>query len=213
MDFLPENIQKYISDISQSESPILKDLNRYTNSKVILPRMLSGHVQGRFLSMISKLVNPEIIVEVGTYTGYSCLCLAEGLKKNGKIITIEKDEEFASIAKKFFDRSKYKEKISLLIEDATTAIENISEKIDLAFIDADKVNYTIYYDMLFPKLKIGGLIVADNVLWSGKVTEDVSDNETQSIKNFNTKVKNDERVENLIVGIRDGIMVCQKIKD
>ena len=175
--------------------------------------MLSGHVQGRFLSMISKLVNPEIIVEVGTYTGYSCLCLAEGLKKNGKIITIEKDEEFASIAKKFFDRSKYKEKISLLIEDATTAIENISEKIDLAFIDADKVNYSKYYDMLFPKLKIGGLIVADNVLWSGKVTEDVSDNETQSIKNFNTKVKNDERVENLIVGIRDGIMVCQKIKD
>ena len=213
MDFLPENIQKYISDISQSESPILKELNRYTNSKVILPRMLSGHVQGRFLSMISKLVNPEIIVEVGTYTGYSCLCLAEGLKKNGKIITIEKDEEFASIAKKFFDRSKYKEKISLLIEDATTAIENISEKIDLAFIDADKVNYTKYYDMLFPKLKIGGLIVADNVLWSGKVTEDVSDNETQSIKNFNIKVKNDERVENLIVGIRDGIMVCQKIKD
>ena len=213
MDFLPENIQKYISDISQSESPILKELNRYTNSKVILPRMLSGHVQGRFLSMISKLVNPEIIVEVGTYTGYSCLCLAEGLKKNGKIITIEKDEEFASIAKKFFDKSKYKEKISLIIEDATKAIENISEKIDLAFIDADKVNYTKYYDMLFPKLKIGGLIVADNVLWSGKVTEDVSDNETQSIKNFNTKVKNDERVENLIVGIRDGIMVCQKIKD
>ena len=213
MDFLPENIQKYIADISQSESPILKELNRYTNSKVILPRMLSGHVQGRFLSMISKLVNPEIIVEVGTYTGYSCLCLAEGLKKNGKIITIEKDEEFASIAKKFFDRSKYKEKISLLIEDATTAIENISEKIDLAFIDADKVNYTKYYDMLFPKLKIGGLIVADNVLWSGKVTKKVSDNETQSIKNFNTKVKNDERVENLIVGIRDGIMLCQKIKD
>ena len=213
MDFLPENIQKYISDISQSESLILKELNRYTNSKVILPRMLSGHVQGRFLSMISKLVNPEIIVEVGTYTGYSCLCLAEGLKKNGKIITIEKDEEFASIAKKFFDRSKFKEKISLLIEDATTAIENISEKIDLVFIDADKVNYSKYYDMLFPKLKIGGLIVADNVLWSGKVTEDVSDNETQSIKNFNTKVKNDESVENLIVGIRDGIMVCQKIKD
>ena len=213
MDFLPENIQKYISDNSQSESIILKELNRYTNSKVILPRMLSGHIQGRFLSMISKLVKPEIIVEVGTYTGYSCLCLAEGLKKNGKIITIEKDEEFASIAKKFFDRSKYKEKISLLIEDATTAIENISEKIDLAFIDADKVNYSKYYDMLFPKLKIGGLIVADNVLWSGKVTEDVSDNETQSIKNFNTKVKNDERVENLIVGIRDGIMVCQKIKD
>ena len=213
MDFLPENIQKYISDISQSESPILKELNRYTNSKVILPRMLSGHVQGRFLSMISKLVNPEIIVEVGTYTGYSCLCLAEGLKKNGKIITIEKDEEFASIAKKFFDRSKYKEKISLLIEDATTAIENISEKIDLAFIDADKVNYTKYYDMLFPKLKNGGLIIADNVLWSWKVTQKVIDDETQSIKNFNIKVKNDERVENLIVGIRDGIMVCQKIKD
>ena len=213
MDFLPENIQKYISDNSQSESIILKELNRYTNSKVILPRMLSGHVQGRFLSMISKLVNPEIIVEVGTYTGYSCLCLAEGLKKNGKIITIEKDEEFASIAGKFFDRSKYKEKISLIIDDATNVIENINEKIDLVFIDADKVNYSKYYDMLFPKLKIGGLIVADNVLWSGKVTEDVSDNETQSIKNFNTKVKNDERVENLIVGIRDGIMLCQKIKD
>tara|TARA_B100001057_G_scaffold498564_1_gene605964 strand:+ start:10621 stop:11262 length:642 start_codon:yes stop_codon:yes gene_type:complete len=213
MDFLPKNIQKYISDNSQSESLILKELNRYTNSKVILPRMLSGHVQGRFLSMISKLVNPEIIVEVGTYTGYSCLCLAEGLKKNGKIITIEKNEEFASIAKKFFDRSKYKEKISLLVEDATSAIENINEKIDLAFIDADKLNYTKYYDMLLPKLKAGGLIVADNVLWSGKVTEDVSDNETESIKNFNTKLKNDQRVENLIVGIRDGIMVCQKIKD
>ena len=129
MDFLPENIQKYISDNSQSESIILKELNRYTNSKVILPRMLSGHIQGRFLSMISKLVKPEIIVEVGTYTGYSCLCLAEGLKKNGKIITIEKDEEFASIAKKFFDRSNYKEKISLLIEDATKAIEISAKKL------------------------------------------------------------------------------------
>ena len=213
MDFLPENIQKYISDNSQSESLLLKELNRYTNSKVILPRMLSGHIQGRFLSMISKLVNPKIIVEVGTYTGYSCLCLAEGLKKNGKIITIEKNEEFASIAKKFLDRSKYKDKISLLVEDAASAIENINEKIDLAFIDADKLNYTKYYDMLFPKLKAGGLIVADNVLWSGKVTEEVCDNETQSIKNFNNKVKNDERVENLIVGIRDGLMVCQKIKD
>ena len=129
MDFLPENIQKYISDISQSESLILNELNRYTNSKVILPRMLSGHVQGRFLSMISKLVNPEIIVEVGTYTGYSCLCLAEGLKKNGKIITIEKDEEFASIAKKFFNRSKYKEKISLLIEDATMQLKTSTKKL------------------------------------------------------------------------------------
>jgi len=213
MDFLPENIQKYISDNSQSESLMLKELNRYTNSKVILPRMLSGHIQGRFLSMISKLVKPEVIIEIGTYTGYSCLCLAEGLKKNGKIITIEKDEEFASIANFFFSKSKYKDKISLLVEDATKAIENINEKIDLAFIDADKLNYTKYYDMLFPKLKTGGLIVADNVLWSGKVTEEVSDNETQSIKNFNSKVKNDERVENLIIGIRDGIMVCQKIKD
>ena len=175
--------------------------------------MLSGHIQGRFLSMISKLVKPEVILEIGTYTGYSCLCLAEGLKKNGKIITIEKDEEFASIANFFFSKSKYKDKISLLVEDATKAIENINEKIDLAFIDADKLNYTKYYDMLFPKLKTGGLIIADNVLWSGKVTEEVSDNETQSIKNFNTKVKNDERVENLIVGIRDGIMLCQKIKD
>jgi len=213
MDFLPENIQKYISDNSQSESLILNELNRYTNSKVILPRMISGHVQGRFLSMISKLVNPKLIVEVGTYTGYSCLCLAEGLKKNGKIITIEKDEEFASIAKKFFNKSKYKEKINLIVEDAGEAIEDINEKIDLAFIDADKLNYTKYYDMLFPKIKTGGLIVADNVLWSGKVTEEVCDNETLSIKKFNSKVKNDDRVENLIVGIRDGIMVCQKIKD
>ena len=141
------------------------------------------------------------------------LMFSRGTKKNGKIITIEKDEEFASIAKKFFDRSKYKEKISLIIDDATNVIENINEKIDLAFIDADKVNYSKYYDMLFSKLKIGGLIVADNVLWSGKVTQKVIDDETQSIKNFNIKVKNDERVENLIVGIRDGIMVCQKIKD
>ena len=213
MDFLPENIQKYISDNSQSESLILKELNRYTNSKVILPRMLSGHVQGRFLSMISKLVSPKIIVEVGTYTGYSCLCLAEGLKKNGKIITIEKDEEFASIAKKFFNKSIYKEKISLLVGDATKVIGSVREKIDLAFIDADKLNYCKYYDMLFPKLKTGGLIIADNVLWSGKVTEEINDNETQSIKNFNIKIKNDSRVENLIVGIRDGIMICKKIRD
>ena len=213
MDFLAENIQKYISDNSQSESLILKELNRYTNSKVILPRMLSGHVQGRFLSMISNLIKPEIIVEVGTYTGYSCLCLAEGLKRNGKIITIEKDEEFASIAEKFFNRSQYKEKISLIVKDATKVIEDIDEKIDLVFIDADKLNYCKYYDMLFPKIKTGGLIIADNVLWSGKVIEEFNDKETLSIKNFNTKVKNDNKVENLIIGIRDGIMVCRKIKD
>ena len=159
------------------------------------------------------LINPEIIVEVGTYTGYSCLCLAEGLKKNGKIITIEKDEEFASIAKKFFDRSKYREKISLLIKDATKAIENISEKIDLAFIDADKVNYTKYYNMLFPKVKIGGLIVADNVLWSGKVIDlekYKDDGLTKVIDDFNRYVANNDQVTKMILPVRDGITIIIK---
>ena len=213
MEFTPKVIEEYTINHTKKESKILADLNRETWKNVMMPRMLSGHLQGRILSMFSNIISPKNILEIGTYTGYSALCLAEGLKKNGILHTIDINEEYTSVANRYFQKSKFKNNIRQHIGNALEVIPTLSFKFQLAFIDADKQNYCNYFDTIIDKIDIGGIIIADNVLWSGKVTEDVSDNETQSIKNFNTKVKNDERVENLIVGIRDGIMVCQKIKD
>ena len=213
MEFLDKKIEEYIELNTSIESDILKDLNRETWSKVLMPRMLSGHVQGRVLSLFSNIIKPINIIEIGTYTGYSALCLAEGLERNGELHTIEINEEHALIADKYFKKSKYSENIIQHIGNGIEIIPKINKKFQLAFIDADKENYSNYFDLIIDKIDKNGIIIADNVLWSGKVTQKVIDDETQSIKNFNIKVKNDERVENLIVGIRDGIMVCQKIKD
>ena len=209
MEFIPQKISDYSNLFSEKESDLLQKISRETHLKMINPRMLSGHIQGRFLSMISKMIKPMNIIEVGTFTGYSTLCLAEGLKKNGKIHTIDINEEYAEFAKKYFIMSDYKNKINQYVGDATKIIPKIKYNFQLAFIDADKTNYSKYYDLIFKKLDINGYIIADNVLWSGKVTENRKDKETNSIHNFNNIVMNDNRIENILLPIRDGLMVVQ----
>jgi predicted O-methyltransferase YrrM len=174
--------------------------------------MLSGHLQGRVLSFISKLQKPTFIVEVGTYTGYSALCLAEGLSENGKLLSIDVNEETSYYAQSFINQSVYKNKIDLVVADAKAVIPDIAEPIDLVFIDADKKNYLSYYHLLIDKLSTGGLIIADNVLWSGKITMPASDmdRETLALHEFNNFIQNDERVENMLLPIRDGLMVIRK---
>ena len=213
MEFIPQKISDYSNLFSEKESDLLQKISRETHLKMINPRMLSGHIQGRFLSMISKMIKPMNIIEVGTFTGYSTLCLAEGLKKNGKIHTIDINEEYAEFAKKYFIMSDYKNKINQYVGDATKIIPKIKYNFQLAFIDADKTNYSKYYDLIFKKLDINGYIIADNVLWSGKVTENRKDKETNSIHNFNNIVMNDNRIENILLPIRDGLMICRKIKN
>ncbi|MAM04540.1 MAG: methyltransferase [Flavobacteriales bacterium] len=213
MEFIPQKISDYSNLFSEKESDLLQKISRETHLKMINPRMLSGHIQGRFLSMISKMIKPMNIIEVGTFTGYSTLCLAEGLKKNGKIHTIDINEEYAEFAKKYFIMSDYKKKINQYVGDATKIIPKIKYNFQLAFIDADKTNYSKYYDLIFKKLDINGYIIADNVLWSGKVTENRKDKETNSIHNFNNIVMNDNRIENILLPIRDGLMICRKIKN
>tara|TARA_B100000945_G_scaffold304628_1_gene290336 strand:+ start:99 stop:740 length:642 start_codon:yes stop_codon:yes gene_type:complete len=213
MEFIPQKISDYSNLFSEKESDLLQKISRETHLKMINPRMLSGHIQGRFLSMISKMIKPINIIEVGTFTGYSTLCLAEGLKKNGKIHTIDINEEYAEFAKKYFIMSDYKKKINQYVGDATKIIPQIKYNFQLAFIDADKTNYSKYYDLIFKKLDINGFIIADNVLWSGKVTENRKDKETNSIHNFNNIVMNDNRIENILLPIRDGLMICRKIKN
>mgnify|MGYP001989922990 CR=1 FL=1 len=213
MRFINKDIDQYSSKLTTLESKILEDLNRETWLKMMNPRMLSGHIQGRFLSMISKMLSPNNILEIGTYTGYSALCLAEGLNKGGKIHTIDINEESVSIAKKYFKRSIYKDNIIQHIGNAIDIIPRINNNIELAFIDADKENYSTYYNLIFKKLKVGGYIIADNVLWSGKVLNKEQDKETKALSEYNNLIHNDERVENILLPIRDGLMICKKISD
>ncbi len=210
MEFIDEKLSAYSESFSEKESDLLKELNRETNLKVNSPRMLSGHIQGRLLSFLSKMQQPELILEIGTYTGYSALCLAEGLKENGKLITIDPNEETNVFAQKYFNRSSLKDKIQLITGQAGSVIPGIKQQIDLVFIDADKKNYAVYFDLVIDKVKKGGLIIADNVLWSGKVIENEMDKDTQAIHDFNKKVNADERVENLLLPVRDGLMLMRK---
>lgn len=212
MDFIAETIQAYSEVHTEQESELLKKLNRETNLKVGQPRMLSGHLQGRMLSFLSKLVQPEFILEIGTYTGYSAICLAEGLKPQGKLITIDPNEETNLFAKKYFESSPFSKQIELVKAQALDIIPKIDEAIDLVFIDADKKNYLNYYKAVIDKVRSGGLIIADNVLWSGKVLEDVTkmDVDTKLIHEFNQFVNKDERVENLLLPVRDGLMLLRK---
>lgn len=209
MDFLPEDLQNYIENHTSEESALLKKIDRDTHAQVLMSRMLSGHVQGRFLSMMSKLVNPKRILEIGTYTGYSALCLAEGLQSDGKLITIDINEELENRVRGYFKESKFSDKIDYCIGDARKIIPTLNEKLDLVFIDADKENYSLYFDLVIDKVSSGGLILADNVLWSGKVVQPKPDKDTRAIIEFNAKIQNDSRVENLLMPLRDGVMMMR----
>ena len=211
MEFINNQIIKYAEYHSDKESSLLKELNRETWAKVLNPRMLSGHIQGRILSMISNMINPTNIIEIGTYTGYSALCLAEGLKKQGELHTIDINEEHINIAKKFFKKSQYNNNIITYNGNAIDIIPKLNLKFQLAFIDADKENYSKYLDLLIDKMEKNSYIIADNVLWSGKVIKDEMDLETKSLDTYNKKVLNDKRLETVLLPIRDGLMVT-KIK-
>lgn len=208
-----DELIRYAELFSQEEDDILKSLHRETNIKHINPRMLSGHLQGKFLEMISRISCPERILEIGTFTGYSAICLARGLRKTGILHTIEIDRELEDIASKYFNLSGLEKSIIQHFGDAREKIPEINEKFDIVFIDADKENYSIYYQLVFEKVKNGGLIIADNVLWGGKVLNIPSpkDIETNGIIEFNNLVKNDKRVENFILPFRDGLNICRKL--
>ena len=211
MHFLPENIDNYVVKHSQQEPLILKELSRETWQKVLNPRMLSGAFQGRVLSMISKLINPEHILEIGTYTGYSALCLAEGLKKNGKIITIDKNEELETLQNKYFEKSGFRNQIEQFVGDATEIIPQLDNKFDLVFIDADKSNYINYFHLIIDKMNPGGIILSDNVLWSGKVVEELNpkDKDTKVLLEYNKLLNEDERLETVLLPIRDGLTISR----
>lgn len=210
MDFLSDELNNYIEEHTAPETEVLSSLNRETWSKMVQPRMLSGHLQGRVLSMLSQMIRPKRILEVGTFTGYSALCLAEGLVDNGKLFTLDVNEEFEEIIRRYLKNSGSEDKIELIIGNAMTVIPELDEVFDMVFIDADKENYSNYYDLCFDKVRSGGYIIADNVLWSGKVLESASDSETKAIKAYNKKVQEDDRVENVLFPIRDGLMICRK---
>ncbi|MFK8060030.1 MAG: O-methyltransferase [Polaribacter sp.] len=211
MHFLPENIDNYVVEHSQQEPTILKELSRETWQKVLNPRMLSGAFQGRILSMITKLIQPKIILEIGTYTGYSALCLAEGLQSDGKIITIDKNEELETLQNKYFEKSGYRNQIEQLVGDATKLIPKIEEKFDLVFIDADKSNYINYFHLIIDKMNPGGIILSDNVLWSGKVVEklDPKDKDTKVLLAYNKLLNSDSRIETVLLPIRDGLTISR----
>jgi len=206
-------IYNYAETFTTEESPVLKKLNRETHVNILFPRMLSGKLQGSLLKMISNMVSPERILEIGTYTGYSAICLAEGLTANGILHTIEINPELEEIERKYFGEVELTEKIKLHIGNALEIIPSINEKFDIVFIDADKENYLNYYNLVFDKVRKGGFILADNVLWDGKVLETPApaDTETKALQEFNQFVQNDERVENLLLPFRDGISIIRKI--
>ena len=211
-DIVNNKIEDYIRKNSSKEPEILKDLNKETYLKVLNPRMLSGHLQGRFLSIITKLIKPKKILEIGTYTGYSAICMAEGLVENGIIHTIDINEELVSIQNKYFKKSKCNNSITQHVGDARNIIKNINEEFDVVFLDADKENYIEYYELVIEKVKKGGLIIADNVLWTGKVVEPNKDDDelTQYLIDFNKMINEDDRVENIILPLRDGLNIILK---
>lgn len=212
MNFISEKLNDYIKNHSNKESDLLKELSRETKLKILNPRMLCGSYQGRILSMISNLTKPKYILEIGTYTGYSSLCLAEGMKNDGELHTIDKNEELYDFQRKYFNKSHYKDKIFQHLGNALELIESINKKFDLIFLDADKENYTKYLELLVNKLNTNGILVTDNVLWSGKVTMPISDEDlsTQEIDKFNKLLNQRSDMETIIFPIRDGISVSRK---
>ncbi|MEM0938967.1 MAG: O-methyltransferase [Bacteroidota bacterium] len=212
MEFLPEDLQKYIEDHSEPETDLLKQINRETHLHVLDPRMLSGHLQGRVLSLLSHMIKPTHILEIGTYTGYAALCLAEGLKPEGKLITIDSNAELAIRTKSYFAASRFRDQIEMMVGNALELIPTLDLKWDLVFIDADKENYGNYFDLVIEDVGKGGTIIVDNVLWSGKVSDpSKTDAATESIRAFNEKVQKDFNVQNVLFPIRDGLMILRKI--
>ena len=212
MDFLPADLQQYVEEHTQSEPDLLAKINRQTHLQFLNPRMLSGHLQGRVLSMISHMLRPSRVLEIGTYTGYATLAMAEGLQDDGRIYTIDINEELYDRVSNFFIEAGKTDQIEFIIGKAQEVIPQLDQTWDLVFIDADKESYTSYYELIVPKMRSGGFIVADNVLWSGKVLDnDKDDLETESLKAFNDTVHNDPRVENVLLPIRDGLMILRKI--
>ncbi len=207
---IEENLQQLLLNYCEPESDLLKKIDRDTQLKVLMPRMLSGHYQGRVLSMISKMVNPTTVLEIGTFTGYATLCLAEGLSNDGVIYTLDINEELEDMVRGNFATSPYNEKIKYIIGDATASIGSLNKVYDLVFIDADKKNNGNYYDMIFESVRPGGIIIVDNVLWSGKVLSNEQDKDTRNITTFNDKIAADNRVEKLILPVRDGLFIIRK---
>ena len=212
MDFLPKKINDYCALYTQKEDEVLYQLHRETNQKVLQPRMLSGHLQGQLLSFLSKMIEPEKILEIGTYTGYSAICLARGLKNGGELHTIDINEELEDFVGSFIKKAGLKDCIEMHIGDALTILPNLQKKWDLVFIDADKENYINYYNLVFDSVRKGGVIIFDNVLWSGKVTEeiDLKDKETRTLVELAKLLEKDNRVENVLLPIRDGLFMVRK---
>jgi caffeoyl-CoA O-methyltransferase len=211
MHFLPDNIDDYVVKHSQREPKILQELTRETWQKVVNPRMLSGAFQGRVLAMISKLIHPKNVLEIGTYTGYSALSIAEVLHPKGTIYTIDKNEELFNLQKKYFDKSGFKDQIQQYVGNALEIIPTIEEKFDLIFIDADKHNYINYFHLIIDKMNSGGIILSDNVLWSGKVVEELNpkDIDTKILLEYNVLLNSDERLETVLLPIRDGLTISR----
>lgn len=214
MDFISPELLAYCEDHSSSEDELLCHISRETHAKVLMPRMLSGHLQGKTLELMVKILNPQVILEIGTFTGYSGICMARGLQENGRLITLDINEELEDMVRGFFEKSGLAFKIDYRIGNAMDIIPSIDEKFDMVFIDADKANYINYYNLVVEKMNQGGIILADNVLWSGKViTEEGKkiDKDTQIIMDYNKMVQNDPRVENVLLPIRDGLMLARKL--
>ncbi|MCZ4318050.1 O-methyltransferase [Aequorivita viscosa] len=213
MNLLPEKINDYVEKHSQPEPELLQKLNRETWQKVLVPRMLSGHLQGRVLSMLSKLIQPKNILEIGTYTGYSALCLAEGMREAGELHTIDINEELFDFQRKYFDESPFGKQIIQHLGNALEIIPQLDKTFDLVFIDADKNNYPNYFELILPKLKKGSVILSDNVLWSGKVVEDLKedDADTKALLHYNKLLNEHPKLETVILPIRDGLTISRVI--
>lgn len=211
MDIINDDLLRYAEGHSTRENDLLRRINRDTHAKVMMPRMLSGHLQGRVLAMISQMIRPERILEIGTYTGYSAICLAEGLQEHGKLITLDINEELEQRVRNYFDEAGLTAKIRYEIGNALEIIPTLHETFDLVFIDADKENYSLYFDLVIDKVRPGGIILADNVLWSGKVIQEKQDKDTRALVEFNKKIQGDKRVENVLLPIRDGIFIIRKV--
>lgn len=210
MNFISDQLQQYIDDHSMEESDLLKALDRETHQKVLQPRMLSGSYQGRLLALLAKMIGPKKILEVGTYTGYATLCMAEGLTTGGSIDTIDHNEELADMQRRYFDQSPYGNQITQHLGEAKDILKILAGPYDLVFLDADKENYPYYFDLIIDKLETGGVILSDNVLWSGKVLEKAIDEATSALQEYNHKINTDVRVETVVLPVRDGLTITRK---
>ncbi len=210
MHFFPESLERYVEEHTTTESELLRQLNRETQARIYMPQMLSGHLQGQLLRIISLLVRPKNILEIGTFTGYSAICMSEGLQEDGILYTIDINEELKEMAERYFEQAGIRDKIDYRIGNATDIIPELNVSFDLVFIDADKINYTKYYELVFDRVNSGGVILADNVLWSGKIIEPVRDAETNALMAFNDRVQQDQRADNVLITQRDGLMMIRK---